>query len=95
MITITQPTDDGMIHWRNATRSCPGGRSDSGTWSEVTCPDCLRHHAIEQALAGYEFLLARWRGEDFGITQAICEQGIAYLAPLLAPRSIEGLTPPR
>lgn len=30
------------LHFRSATPFCPGGRSDTGDWTQVTCPDCLR-----------------------------------------------------
>lgn len=30
------------VHWCSATATCPGGRNDTGDWSAVTCPACIR-----------------------------------------------------
>ena len=34
--------DYGLTHYASETPTCKGGRNDTGTWDDVTCPDCLR-----------------------------------------------------
>jgi predicted DsbA family dithiol-disulfide isomerase len=37
-----------VIHYCAATEHCAGGRDDSGIWSDVECPDCLRSRPEEE-----------------------------------------------
>lgn len=41
-IAITGPPDDGVVHYCHATDHCIGGRRDTGSWDDVTCPECLK-----------------------------------------------------
>jgi hypothetical protein len=39
---VTVDPCDDVVHSAIATPECPGGRNDTGDWSKVTCPDCLK-----------------------------------------------------
>lgn len=41
-VEVYEVTDFGPLHYCAATPSCPGGRNDTGDWSAVDCPACLK-----------------------------------------------------
>lgn len=47
-----EPTPPAVVHFCSKTAHCDGGRDDTGNWSDVTCPDCLRSKPTPAPVAG-------------------------------------------